>query len=67
MQSNSQSGRLDGRVALVSGGASGIGAACAARLAEEGASVLITDVQDEKIAVIFQIIAQPVGSSSSCR
>ena len=32
MQSNSQTGRLDGRVALVSGGASGIGAACAARL-----------------------------------
>ena len=26
MQSNSQTGRLDGRVALVSGGASGIGA-----------------------------------------
>ncbi len=42
-----QAGRLKGRIALVTGGASGIGAACAARLAGEGASVLVTDVQDE--------------------
>src|SRR6185312_9154428 len=41
-------GKLDGRVALVTGGASGIGAGCAQRLAEEGASVVITDVQDVK-------------------
>ncbi len=36
--------RLEGRVALVSGGASGIGAACAKRLAAAGAAVLLTDV-----------------------
>jgi len=35
---------LSGRVALVTGGASGIGAACAARLAEAGASVVIADI-----------------------
>jgi NAD(P)-dependent dehydrogenase (short-subunit alcohol dehydrogenase family) len=40
-------GRVEGKVALVTGGASGIGAACAERLAEEGARIVITDVQDQ--------------------
>src|SRR5512139_595257 len=39
--------RLEGRVALVTGGASGIGKATVYRLAEEGATVLVTDIQDE--------------------
>ena len=37
-------GRLDGRAAIVTGGAQGIGGSCARRLAEEGAKVLIADI-----------------------
>ena len=41
-------GRVEGKVALVTGGASGIGLGCAERLAAEGARVVITDLQDPK-------------------
>jgi NAD(P)-dependent dehydrogenase (short-subunit alcohol dehydrogenase family) len=38
--------QVSGKVAIVTGGASGIGEACAETLAREGASVLITDIDD---------------------
>jgi len=41
-------GRVAGKVALVTGGSSGIGAGCAEVLAREGAVVVITDIQDHK-------------------
>ena len=40
-------GRVDGKVALVSGGARGIGAASARALAAEGAKVVIGDILDD--------------------
>lgn len=44
-------GRLEGKVAAISGAAQGIGAIMAQRLAQEGAKVLVTDVQDTSNAV----------------
>ncbi|MFI9600100.1 SDR family NAD(P)-dependent oxidoreductase [Streptomyces sp. NPDC052043] len=40
--------RFPGRVAVVTGAASGIGAASAARLADEGAAVVLTDIAAER-------------------
>ncbi|MBA3811515.1 MAG: glucose 1-dehydrogenase [Caulobacteraceae bacterium] len=45
-------GRVEGKVALITGGASGIGRACAETLSREGAAVVITDVQDDKGRVL---------------
>jgi len=39
-------GQVEGKVAIVTGGASGIGAACATTLAREGAKVVVTDMDD---------------------
>ena len=50
-------GRLDDRVALITGAAMGIGRACAERLASEGAKVVITDIEDhtgQETAVAFR-------------
>lgn len=50
------SGRLEGKVALVTGAASGIGAACARLFASEGAAVVVTDIQDERgLAVAAEV------------
>ncbi len=50
-------GRLTNKVALITGGASGIGAAAARRFAAEGARVIVADVQ----ADLGQAVAAEVG------
>ena len=39
-------GRLDGKIAMVTGGASGLGAAMVRRFVAEGATVIIADIDD---------------------
>jgi 3-hydroxybutyrate dehydrogenase len=49
---------LAGTTALVTGGGSGIGAACAARLAAEGDCVAVTDRNADASAVAFLCSAE---------
>ncbi len=57
-------GRVDGKVALVTGAAQGLGAATAKLLAREGARVALTDVQEDGIrAVAAEINAARAGAA----
>lgn len=51
--------RYEGKVALVTGGASGIGRATVHRLVEEGATVLATDVSSEGLATTAKDASRP--------
>ena len=46
--------RVEGKVALVTGAASGIGRSAALMLAREGAKIVATDLQDEKGAALLR-------------
>ena len=59
------SGRLEGKVAVVTGGGNGIGAASARRFAAEGASVLVADLQTTNAVAVAQAIEADGGVASA--
>jgi 3(or 17)beta-hydroxysteroid dehydrogenase len=65
--SERQSGRFHGKVALVTGAASGIGHETAIRLAGEGAIVCCTDVNETGLAETVEQIAKAGGNASAIR
>jgi meso-butanediol dehydrogenase / (S,S)-butanediol dehydrogenase / diacetyl reductase len=54
-------GRFDGAAALVTGGAHGIGRACAVRLADEGARVAVMDIDEGATRGVVAHLAQIGG------
>jgi NAD(P)-dependent dehydrogenase (short-subunit alcohol dehydrogenase family) len=64
---NAHAKRFENKVAVITGGASGMGFATAERLAGEGAHVIIADVDDDKAAVAVARIAEAGGKASFVR
>src|ERR671925_451594 len=59
--------RFDGKVAIVTGGALGIGGATARRLATDGARVLIADVEEAAAGSNVQRIRDDGGTADGVR
>ena len=58
-------GLVSGKIALVTGGASGLGRACAETLAREGAQVVVTDIDTDGMAATVANIEAAGGTAFS--
>ena len=54
--------RYEGRVVIVTGAAQGLGRVIARRVAEEGASVLLADVQEARVKRAAELLAKETGA-----
>jgi NAD(P)-dependent dehydrogenase (short-subunit alcohol dehydrogenase family) len=59
--------RLEGKVAIISGAASGMGAATARRFAKEGAKVVLADVLEEEGRLVTEEISRANGTAEFMR
>ena len=64
-RSKRPSGGLEGLAVLVTGGGTGIGRACAERLAADGAAVTICGRRKEKLEEAAKTIAEAAGHGGS--
>ncbi len=60
-------GRFEGKVALITGAASGIGAATARRIAREGARVVIADINEAGATEVAEEIGRAGGAAIALR
>lgn len=54
--------RFDGKTAIITGGANGIGASCVRRLAQEGANVMIADIADDSANELIATLDDVAGT-----